>query len=393
MNTHATLALLVTIGLAAPAWAQEIDCESSKTVRQSTIVFTSTRHNPTAPFIEAAEIYLMDLDMDVSGNPVLGSPRRLTEDTDRDTVPALSPDGTGRIVFDSNRVRKHADPPEPTSVDLFLIKEGDSLPTFLTRGSSASWSPDSKRVVFHRSASDTFVPPVGNPSPGAPTDDSDIFVIKVSRGAHRPKNLTFEDPRVHINEDADWSPDGKRIAFARRDADDNGFPASSGDIWVMNANGTHKTQLTFHDSSFEDKSPAWSPDGKLIAYSCRYGPALTDRPEICVIKADGTDAIPKRLTFTAEGELGPHWIPSDDGEMDKILYQRPLVQMGGQQIWMMDADGTHQTQLTFANQGTNQGPNWGVIRAKCGDDGDGDDDDGDDDPENLEPERKQGGGR
>ena len=374
MNKLATLGLLVTVGLAAPAWAQEIDCEShSKRGLKSTVVFASNRDNLTLPVIEGMEIYLMDLDVDVNGKPVLVRQRRMTENTaDRDTLPSLSPDGKGRIVFDSNHRRRLATPPEPTGSDLFLI-EKDGSQDFLARGSSATWSPNGKRIAFHRSASDTFVPPAGNPSPGAPTDDSDIFVARVHRGALRPKNLTFEEEgdRRYINEDADWSPDGKKIAFARRRVDDNNFPATSNNIWVMNADGTEKTRLTGglnDDSDFEDKSPAFSPDGKFIVYSCRYGPALADRPEICVIKADGSDPIPTRLTFTPEGELGPHWIPSRHGETNKILYQRPLVQgQGQQQIWVMNADGTEQTQLTglTALEGTNQFPNWGVIRARC----------------------------
>ena len=372
MQKHTTVALLVAIvGFAAPARAQKIECEpASKRALKSTIVFASTRDNPTLPGIQMIELYMMDLDFDVNGKPVLGPPRRLTENADRDTLPALSPDEEGRIVFDSNQRRKLALPPEPSSSDLFLM-EKDSEPTFLTRGSSATWSPSGKRIAFHRSASDTFVPPVGNPSPGAPTDDSDIFVLRVHRGSHRPKNLTFEEPdeRLYINEDADWSPDGKKIAFARRSVLDNNFPSNSGDIWVMNANGTEKTRLTglAPGTEFEDKSPAWSRDSKLIAYSCRSGPAsipAENPPDICVIKADGSDPIPTRLTSTPQhGELGPHWLLSPDGKWNKILYQRPLP--GRQQIWMMNTDGTDQTQLTFDVDGTNQFPNWGVIRTNC----------------------------
>ena len=387
MSKHATLALLVTVGLAGPAPSQEIECEShSKKAQKSTVVFASNRDNLTVPTGDAAEIYLIDLDVDVTGSPVLVRPRRLTENADRDVLPALSPDGKGRIVFDSNRVRRLASPPEPNSSDLFLMKKDGSHQTFLARGSSATWSPDGKHIAF-RSASDTFVPPVGNPSPGAPTDDSDIFVAKISR-AQRPTNLTFEEDRHYINEDADWSPDGKRIAFARRSVDENTFPSNSGDIWVMNADGTDKRRLTGRTGDvFEDKSPAWSPDSKLIAYSCRAGHAdiaAQNPPDICVIKADGSDPIPTRLTSTPQGELGPHWLPSSAAGGNKILYQRPLPGQG-QQIWLMNADGTDQTQLTFADQGTNQFPNWGVIKANCGDE------DGDDGEEDPEPGRKQGG--
>jgi TolB protein len=379
MNKHATLALLVTAGLAAPSWAQEIECESpSKKVLTSTVVFGSTRDDLTIPGIQGMELYLMDLHVDVNGNPVLVRPRRLTQNSDRDTVPALSPDGKGWIVFDSNSVRRLASPPEPTSSDLFLMKEDGSHLRFLTRGSSATWSPDGKSIAFHRSASDTFVPPVGNPSPGAPTDDSDIFVAKVSRVVAGPlTNLTFEEEdRRYINEDADWSPDGRRIAFARRSVDENTFPSNSGDIWVMNADGTDKMRLTGRTGNvFEDKSPAWSPDSKLIAYSCRAGHAdiaAQNPPDICVIKADGSDPIPTRLTSTPQGELGPHWLPSSAAGGNKILYQRPLPgQM--QQIWILDLEKVDAsgfpvaTQLTFVADGTNQFPNWGLITAKCQD--------------------------
>lgn len=47
------------------------------------------------------------------------------------------------------------------------MKHDGSDQTFLTRGSSVGWSPDSQRIAFHRSASGTGLPIKADP--GAPT--------------------------------------------------------------------------------------------------------------------------------------------------------------------------------------------------------------------------------
>jgi dipeptidyl aminopeptidase/acylaminoacyl peptidase len=70
-------------------------------------------------------------------------------------------------------------------------------------------------------------------------------------------------------EDSDpaWSPDGKLVAFAsnRTDEPDNN---RNTDIWIVSADNTDKGQtlrrLTTNPGS--DGSPVWSPDGKSIAY-------------------------------------------------------------------------------------------------------------------------------
>jgi len=305
----------------------------------STIAFTSGRDNSTGNPQLTAEIYLMNGD---GTNSV-----RLTANADGDAFATLSPDGKGRIVFDSNRSRA---PGEPLNTsDLFLMKVDGTHQTFLTRGSSATWSSDSQSIAFHRSATGTGLPIRGDP--GAPTSDSDIFAARVcDLVAHvPPTNIT--NTTMEIEEDADWSPDGQKIVFMRRHVGTN---LSSSEVYVLNLDGTEEVKLT--DNEDEERAPTWSPNGTRIAYMCRHGGADF---EICVMNADGTGQA--QLTDNTVFDATPSWSP--DGQ--KIAFHRLVA--GLQQIFVMNAvlnaDGTVPTadQVT-GPPGMNLFANWGEVK-------------------------------
>jgi TolB protein len=253
-------------------------------------------------------------------------------------------------VFDSNRLRSGGDPFNTS--DLFLMNVDGTGQTSLVRGSSATWSPDSRKIAFHASASGTGKPI--NFLPGAATTDSDIFVMDVTdflRNGARPKNIT-SNPAA-IDDDPDWSPTGQKIIFTSHAVTDNSDNHVTAEIYVVDADGKGKpARLT--NNTEEERAPSWSPDGKRIVFCCRRGgPDL----EICVMNADGTGQV--QLTENAIGDLTPSWSP--DGK--KIVFHRRVGERGQFQLFLINADGTGENQLTNP-PGLNAFPNWGEARSR-----------------------------
>lgn len=301
-----------------------------------TIALTSTRDDPTANPLIGAEIYLVD--------PDGSNPRRLTTNAWGDGFPSLSPDGK-KLVFDSNR-RRTEDEPLNTS-DLFVMSTDGTEQTFLTRGSSASWSPDGKWIAYHASASGTGAPI--KPDPGAATFDSDIFIANLDdllAGTTTPRNLTQSASK--IDDDPSWSPDGQRIVFTSHDVTDNQLNSVTAEIYVMNTDGTGLTRLTFNTE--EERGPSWSPDGSRILFSCRRGgPDF----ELCLMNADGSGQV--QLTNNTSGDLTATFSP--DGQ--RILFHRTAP--GQAQLFTIKPDGTDEAQLTFP-PGLNLLASWGELR-------------------------------
>ena len=243
--------------------------------------------------------YAQDRDIWIARSDGKGAPRRVTRSQANDSAPAFSPDGK-RLAF----VR--------TSVgvgDLFVVGvNGKGLHNVsndpLRIDDAPDWSPDGSRIAF---AGD----PCFTDGPGAPQGGPCVFVMNADGSGK--VNLTPEEKRdecdpanqnagyshAHHSDDPSWSPDGSRIAFSGYFDICKQSSGGGTDIWVMNADGSGKTDL-MSDVGTPDVQPAWSPSGSAIAFvSDREGPGLFTIPA-------GGGAV-TRLTTGADAD--PYWGP------------------------------------------------------------------------------------
>ena len=335
----------------------------------STIAFTSTRDNyleqwalPPAPPIVGGEIYFIDY----MTNGTFSAPRRMTSNTYIDIFPTLSPDGRGKVVFDSNRLRAAGE--AVNTSDLFVMNHDGTELRFLTRGGSPTWSPPgpngeaSKSIAFHASASGAGRPV--NRFPGSATVDSDIFTVNVDdllEGGAVPRNLTSNRVST-IDDDPNWSPDGRKIIFTSY-VNNPSTTVTSSEIYIMNADGTGQaTQLT--NDGLEKRGAAWSPDGTRILFARRSGEpnaAGVATFEACVMEAVPNGPV-TQLTYHLETDptntthlnaLTPTWSP--DGKAI-VFHWTPA-----NQLWVMGADGSGQEQLTFSEGNNLLASSWSVI--------------------------------
>ncbi|MGE5272845.1 MAG: hypothetical protein ACM3QU_03615 [Verrucomicrobiota bacterium] len=139
-----------------------------------------------------------------------------------------------------------------------------------------------------------------------------------------------------------WSPDGRRIAY-EYNPNAKGMPARSSDIWVMNANGKLRRRLTVTPGF--DGDPAWSPDGKRIVFES----TRTGNSEIWVMNADGTS--PRQLTRNPAFDGDPAWSPG--GNRIAFTSERDR----NKEIYLMNPDGSGLVNITN-NPAEDFDPTW-----------------------------------
>ena len=262
------------------------------------------------------------------GVPTDGSeePRQLTLGAWDDSSPRISPDGRLMAFLSDRRTLVEAASAEETPGTagkredvtqvyvLPLDRPGEARRvTDLPRGvTSFEWSPDGKRLaVLSPSAGATkeedrrrrgLDKPADN---GMPTSDyryvdrlsfvlngrgfiydshAQLWVVELESGDAR--RLTNVDWSVDMPA---WSPDGKRIAYCTNERRNADFDPRT-HLFVVDVDSGRRTRVT-DDGRADFIAPTWLPDGRTIAcLGHRYPAQVGSRYDVWLFKDDGSDS-------------------------------------------------------------------------------------------------------
>jgi Tol biopolymer transport system component len=141
-----------------------------------------------------------------------------------------------------------------------------------------------------------------------------------------------------------WSPDGKQILFTSP-CPGKQDQYEGAKIYVMDADGKNITPLSVPPSPEGDFDPAWSPNGKMIAFtSLRNG-----RPQIFTFNLD--DQSLTELSKTPYADSQPSW--SSTGL--QIAFIRTIV---NKQVWVMSDKGQFPAAFSMSGNVNNSWPAW-----------------------------------
>jgi len=225
-----------------------------------------------------------------------------------ETQPAFSPDGN-QVAFVWDRAQE--DNPD---IYVKLIDAGEPLRLTTNPAPDLNpvWSPDGRYIAFTREGA-----------------GSGVYLVPALGGAERKLAEIFPKRPIHLLS-LSYSPDGKCLAVA-----DKTSAAEPYSIFLFSVESGEKQRLTFPPAgSVGDESPAFSPDGRSLAFARMISVGQKD---IYIMPVVGGE--PRRLTFDNEATGGLTW--TTDGREIVFSSRRG----GGVRLWRVPITGGAFTSL------------------------------------------------
>ena len=234
----------------------------------------------------------------------------------------------------------------------YVMRLKDAKVTRISSGTGKTtcgfFFPGDQKLFFASThAADTACAPKPDPSKGYVWRLDPFDIYTVGRDGTGLKRIT--NYGVYTAEGV-LSPDGKRIVFTSLKDGDL-------DIYTMNVDGSNVKQLT--TTPGYDGGPWWSPDGTQIVYRAwHYAPDDTalvtykrllaqrlvrpNKMELWVMDADGGNQ--RQITKLGGANFGPSWAPGGTQLIFASNYQNP--RSGNFDLYLINLDGSGLEQIT-----------------------------------------------
>ncbi len=248
----------------------------------------------------------------------------LTSYVGNECCPSFSPDG--------NQVAFVWDGPAQDNQDIYVKLIGTEHAVRLTNDpapdGSPAWSPDGRYIAFLRDL---------------PGSKAGVFLVPAIGGPER-KLAEISVPEISVVGigfgGLSWFPDGKWLAVTDQNS-----------VYVLSLSTGEKRKLTFPPAGQIDDTPAFSPDGRSLAFS-RHSTLSAAEIYLLALSSDlAPKGEPKQVTLKRQVSKSPVWTASG---REIIFSSGPYIAPGESELWRLpvSSGGPPQSLFTSARGST-----------------------------------------
>ena len=338
----ATLLLVCTSSLHAQDWFKTETSSGAASIRIAAADFKPTSDDPQIAALKSTFDTTLFSDLSSAGIFDIVSKSLLPQSTPGSPAEinlqqwSVAPTSAAMVAFGGLGVQSGK-----VTVNGFLFDaKNTQYPQVLAKQYSEDASEDSARQIAHRFA-DEIIFRLGGGVPGIA--ESKIYYVKIAAGNKEIWQMDYDGANQHaithlgtVSISPRVSPDNTRLAFSSLGRD--GFQIRMYSLLLSR-------MVNFTAAGGTNLSPAWSSNGKDIAYSS----SRSGDPEIWITDANG--GVARRITSFRGPDVSPVFNPKTGAQIAWVSGRTGLPQ-----LYVMDTDGSAVTRMTDGGYATS--PSW-----------------------------------